>query len=216
MTETHAQVMANQCFMDVSALGENRRAIREYFEQLRHGAIHLSVGRKSAMSHIKQLEPAFMITVSFAQWMLDSESFAHLNFLLKKTSLSIWGRRWWKMETNGFRGLVVAEPHILSRTLRGTLHYHILVKGNEQFSSASRLESHFHAQIPHVKDERGILLFSKNLIQVDPVDNFRGLAFYLTKSFFYEDFRHGEFHLPLTANGVEAVSFRTRKDIDMF
>ena len=215
MSRWRAPAIVNLCFENPAALSQELQDVYDEYTRLTQNTPYIPPHVRMAVNRIIQLNPAFMITVTLPIWADDEETVEYVNRLLKRTNKSIWGHKWWEYPDGGLCGLAVGEPHELSKDLRGTLHFHLLIRQNEKLGSAAVLRDFLHAQIPKVL-HKGRPLFSATLIHVEAIDHIKGLAFYLTKSFRFRDFKDGDFQLPLTSRGIEGLMPRSRKAVRNF
>ena len=122
-----------------------------------------------------------MWTLSFVRPYGDKTSVCALEAAAKFVSRQLFGPRW-QGKGRGLDALVVAEPHQVSRDLRGRLHFHVLIKQQEHQPDIERLREELMACSLRLTDRFGRKMTTEDRVDVREVWDVEGVAAYLSKT----------------------------------
>lgn len=147
-------------------------------------------------------------TVSFIHPYEDEVALKSLAHCLRAVNRELWGTRWLK-NSRGLSGLVVAEPHKISLSMRGRLHFHILLRQPESIDKVTLYDAL--NRIPlNLKDANGKLMTAANRIDSREIWRIDGLACYLTKKLGTSDWASGDNIFFVEPTGIEGCVLPVR------
>jgi hypothetical protein len=157
--------------------------------------------RKAYMDFVLNNGPfEYFITLTFKHSQREEDCNQQINFLLSLMNRKLFGRKYSNQIMEGF---AFAEPH---RFFRNSVHYHLVIKGDEVFHLEGKktIQEHFRGCLSKVKCYRtGLAAFDERGCDFKKVYDQGGLIKYLTKSFEVRD--DATFIQPLSSSGIDRV-----------
>lgn len=123
---------------------------------------------------------SYFWTLSFVHPYTDSICLDALWQCVKRLNRSMYGPRWSKND-KGMHATVVAERHKVSLSVRGRLHFHVLVERPQTDITFDRFSALLGKAALDLRDQTGRLMSAPERINVQAVSDSSGLATYLTK-----------------------------------
>jgi hypothetical protein len=178
----------------------------------------ISPKRQGVIDFIVSQQYELMLTVASPLILPEQDYIDNVWFLCKKVNGHYFGRSSTKHRRKGLTGHVAAEPHTFSTYLRGTLHFHILLRFQPEFADIDEFRAAVLEYVPHVKDREKNLALDVSMVDVRPIldlpnYNLPRLAQYVTKSMEHPIFANGEYQMPLRPEGIDGIALRSRKEM---
>lgn len=151
---------------------------------------------------------ADMWTVSFIRPYQDEVALRSLAHCVRAINRELWGTRWFK-NSKGLSGLVVAEPHRISLSMRGRLHFHILLRRPEGIDRAMLYEVLNQAPMK-LNDAFGKPMTANNRIDCREIWEVECLAGYLTKELRTSEWAAGDNIFFVEPSGIEGCVLSMR------
>lgn len=131
---------------------------------------------------ICQGDGRFFVTLAFRFGYADQQVLRALKFLIKAVNKAIWGRPFGNEADFFIRGFAAAEPHVISPTQRGYLHFHLLLNHQPKLRDTAYLTDVLMSEIRHVKSGKTQMIVPGS-VDVREAWQMSSLAVYMTKCF---------------------------------
>ena len=151
----------------------------------------------------------YMWTQSFVRPYSDNELFNALWQCTRFINRELWGPRWDRKQL-GLKGTVVAEPHRKSLDVRGRLHFHVLLHGQQGNGDLQRLREVVTSASLRLRDSAGRQMSAIDRVNVKEVWDIGGLADYLTKDLQTPHWAGGDNIFFIRPNGIEGNVMQAR------
>jgi hypothetical protein len=161
---------------------------------------------------IRQGNGRFFVTIAFRDEYSDQQVMRALKLLIKAVNKSIWGRRYGREPDFFIRGFAAAEPHVISPTQRGYLHFHLLLDDQSIVRDATYLKEVLLNEIRHVKSGKTQMIVPGS-VDVREAWNMTGLAVYMTKCFYTRQWGNGSNLFFIHQNGPLGIVLPSSRNI---
>jgi hypothetical protein len=143
-------------------------------------------------------------TLSFIHPYSDEAAIRGLAQWSKFVNRKIFGPRW-KKQGNCIEGVVVAERHVISKDVRGRLHFHMLIKEHDTLSQHSDLARIFEESALRLTDVSGRKMTDFKRVNTRSITEQSGIIDYLVKDLITVDWKAGDNIMFLGSDGVSGV-----------